>query len=450
MGPLASTLFVRLTGVLLIAFVLFNLAMALALFAPFGRERAQQYLFPLASQAVAIVDVLEATPPERRPRLLDALNSRALAVRVVDALPALSAPGPVTAALETALENYDTAFADRDIHVELRRRGAADRLLADGSEPEYRPSRVFIALNDGGWLELEPARGAMFDAFLARGLSIVGIVGLLVIVGLFFAVRRTAKPIAALAAHARSFAARLDAPEAAETGPREVRDLARALNQMQRRIRGLVGERTRLLAATTHDLRTYLTRMRLRAEFIADPDQRARAERDIAEMEALVDDTLLFARTSEGRGDADATADLAAEVSELLAARQELAQPVTLSGSLPPAASVRIEPLALRRTLANLVDNAIRYGRAARIAVAADGDGWTVGVDDDGPGIPEADLARVTAPFERLEPSRARAHGGAGLGLAIAQALVTAHGGTLTLANRPEGGLRASVRLLEA
>jgi two-component system, OmpR family, osmolarity sensor histidine kinase EnvZ len=137
-------------------------------------------------------------------------------------------------------------------------------------------------------------------------------------------------------------------------------------------------------------------------------------------------------------------------VSELVAARQEMGQPVSLDGELPAGAPVRIEPMALRRILANLVDNAVRYGRAARVAVAVEGDAAAVSVDDDGPGIPEGDLARVTAPFERLEPSRARASGGAGLGLAIAQALVVGHGGTLVLANRPEGGLRATVRLLRA
>ncbi|MGF1626092.1 MAG: ATP-binding protein [Alphaproteobacteria bacterium] len=447
MGPLAGTMFVRLTGILLVGFVLFNLAMALALLAPFGRERAQLFLFPLPAQAAAIVHVLEATPAGERARLLDALNSRALSVTVVAALPADAVGRPGTEVIARMWRGYDEAFAGRDLHIELRRRTLLTR-LADGGEDEgWEPGRAFIGLADGSYLLLEPARGALFDAFLARGLAIAGIVGLVVVVGLVFAVRRTAKPIAALAVNARSFAERLDAPELAETGPREVRELARALNHMQRRIRGLVGERTRLLAATTHDLRTYLTRMRLRTEFIADSDQRARAERDIDEMEALVDDTLLFARTSEGHADRDACADLAAEIGDLVAARAERGQPVTLAHPPPPDSLARIEPVALRRIFANLVENALRYGGCARLSVSADGEALVIDVDDEGPGIPESDLDRVMAPFERIEPSRARSSGGAGLGLAIAGALAAGHDGSLVLANRPEGGLRARLRL---
>ncbi|MEZ5668632.1 MAG: ATP-binding protein [Alphaproteobacteria bacterium] len=312
------------------------------------------------------------------------------------------------------------------------------------------PARLFIGLDAGGYLVLEPARGALFDAFLARGLALTGVAGVLVIVGLYFAVRRTARPIARLADHARGLADRLDAPALEEKGPRELRQLAHALNQMQARIRSLVDERTRLLAATTHDLRTYLTRMRLRTEFIADDDQRARAERDIDEMETLVADTLLFARTSSGHGDPDACCDLGAELDALIAARVELGQPVALAGARPQGALARIEPLALRRILANLVENALRYGGNARVAAIPEADAWTIAVDDDGPGIPEADLERVMAPFERMEPSRGRSSGGAGLGLAIARALAAGHGGSLTLTNRPEGGLCASLRVLRA
>lgn len=454
MGPLANSVFVRLAALLLAAVVLFNVVMGLVLFLPVGRERADLYVMPFPTQAAAIVDVIEASPPEQRPRVLDALNSRSLRVRLLDELPAAQAqrraekiesgrPRPI----ERFFANYDQAFADHEFHIEMRRRRFGERLL--GQRRPWEPARLYVRLHEGGYVLIEPARAALLDGLLARGLAVVGLFGVLVLIGLWLAVRQTARPITTLAANARAFADRLDAPNLAETGSRELRDLAQAFNHMKGRIRGLVDERTRLLAAIAHDLRTYLTRLRLRAEFIDNPDQRARAERDIDEMSALIDDTLVFARSSERADSTHARAMLGEEIAVFVAARQELGETVSLIGT-PPVGAAAIEPLALRRILANLTDNALRYGGGARISAHEETNGYVLRVEDDGPGVPASELERVTAPFERIEPSRARASGGAGLGLAIVRALAESAGGTLSLANRPEGGLTAMVRLKRA
>src|SRR5262245_34671459 len=260
MGPLANTVFVRLAAFLLAAVVLFNVAMALALFAPIGRERADLYLLPLPTQAAAIVDVLEATPPEGRARVLDALNSRSTRVRLLDEMPALGARRAVTRPLERFFRNYDAVFVNHEFHLDMQRRRPLERLINWDTREAWRPHRLYVRLNDGVYVLIEPARGAALDTFLARGLAFVGLAGVLVVAGLVLAVRQTAKPVTALAAHARTFADRLDAPDFRESGPKELRELARAFNHMKARIRTLVGERTRVLAAIAHDLRTYMTR----------------------------------------------------------------------------------------------------------------------------------------------------------------------------------------------
>jgi signal transduction histidine kinase len=284
-------------------------------------------------------------------------------------------------------------------------------------------------------------------SYLARGAALAGVAALVLLAGLVIAVRQATRPVVSLAHAARRFSIDQTSPDLPVTGPRELRELSSAFNDMQSRIRDLVQDRTRVLAAVAHDLRTYLTRLRLRAEFIADEDQRARAERDIEEMSLLLDDTLTFAQQS-AVGAADATCcDAGAEVRELVEQRWELGQPIRLiDGSSASTPGVACSRLSLQRMLGNLVDNAIRYGGQADICVKAADGSVEIEVRDHGPGIPAEALERVTEPFERLEASRARGTGGAGLGLAIVKGLAESAGGALLLDNAGDGGLRARLR----
>lgn len=444
MGPLAGNLFVRLAAVLLAALVLFNVAMAVLLYAPLGQERSDLYRLPVAEQARAIVEILDPALPDQRSRILDAVNSRNLSVKIVDA-PARGEPGLLAGPVERFISNYDAVFKDRDISVELRRPGILARLFG-GEDRKWEPSRLYVSLSDGQYVLFEPAQAAVFDKFLARGLATMGVIGVLALIGLALAVRRTARPIAGLAAQARALADNLDTPDIKATGPREIQDLARAFNHMKGRISRLVAERTRLLAAIAHDLRTYLTRLRLRAEFIEDAEQKERALNDLAEMSGLVDDTLIFASADAAPPDRSGRCDLTGELKRFAAMRAETGDAISLAAP-PDAIFAAISELSLQRILSNLTDNALRYGGSARISVVRTGGDVTVIVDDDGPGVPEAELARMTSPFERLESSRARASGGAGLGLAIVSALAAANGGKLALVNRDGGGFRAAVTL---
>jgi signal transduction histidine kinase len=213
---------------------------------------------------------------------------------------------------------------------------------------------------------------------------------------------------------------------------------------MQGRVARFVQDRTQMLAAISHDLKTPITRLRLRAEFIEDDEQRDKMLADLDEMEAMIASTLAFARddaTSEPR----LRLDLAAMVQGMVEDMEDLGADCAYSG--PQTLVIQARPAALKRALSNLLDNALKYGRTARLSVSELGGEVLLVVDDDGPGIPEADFERVFAPFVRLEASRSRDTGGSGLGLAVARAAIRAHGGDITLANRPEGGLRVTVSL---
>lgn len=441
---LSRSISFRLIALLLGAVVLFNLITALVFFGP-HRERSDVRL-PLPAQAAAIVDVIDAAEPGIRTRLLQALNSDTIAVRLIDELPQRAVAKGSAPIVTSFFTSYDQAFANRDIHIDLERQGRLRRWFGDGSG-DWRPIRLYVRISDGQWVAIEPVRSALLRGVLARSMLVVSLAGAVVIVLLVLAVRQTARPIETLAAGARSFADRLDAPDLEVKGPREIQDLASAFNDMKVRIRGLVSERTRLVAAIAHDLRTYLTRLRMRAEFIADDAQREKAERDIEEMSDLIDNALLFARSAEKGAERDAAADLTFEVTAFAGARAEVGDPVTLA-HLPAARLwARIDPVALRRVLANLTDNAIRYGGSADIHVSQAEGRVRFDICDSGPGLPETEIERMMAPFERLEPSRGRQGGGSGLGLAIVKTLVESHGGTFSLFNRPEGGACARVVL---
>ncbi len=253
------------------------------------------------------------------------------------------------------------------------------------------------------------------------------------------AVRLITRPLDRLARAADRLGAapEVEGPALEESGPSEVRRLIRAFNRMQEQVRSYVLERTRLLGAISHDLRTPLTRLRLRAELLEDPAVRAKLVRDVAEMEAMAGATLDFAR-SLGRDARRQRVDLAALIDRVREDWCETGGEVTVEGT--PRGTVSAQPGALRRCLDNLVENAIRYGERAHIRVDDAGGRLRVAISDAGPGIPEAELERVFEPFFRLEPSRNRASGGTGLGLSIARNIARWHGGDIKLRNRENGG----------
>jgi signal transduction histidine kinase len=227
-----------------------------------------------------------------------------------------------------------------------------------------------------------------------------------------------------------------------ERGPNELRTMTAAFNRMQERSRAFVADRTRLLAAISHDLRTPIASLWLRAEMVEDDDLRTAMVRTISDMGRMVDATLAFARDDALAQDSGPM-DLAGMVRAFADDHVVLGRDVTVAS--PHELPFHGRPVALRRALDNLVVNTVRYGGRARISLERADDHIRILVDDDGPGIPPDRIEEMFAPFARLEGSRNADTGGTGLGLPIARSAVRAHGSDLTLTNRPGGGLRAEV-----
>jgi signal transduction histidine kinase len=266
------------------------------------------------------------------------------------------------------------------------------------------------------------------------------------------AVRWVTQPLKQLADAAQAFGKQLEGPPLPTTGPLEASQAATAFNTMQQQVRELVAERSRALEAVSHDLRTPLMRLRLRAELVDDETLRERLNRDIAAMDTMVAGVMGYLRGMHNPEPLQRL-DLRALLDSLVADHQDMglnvywamAAPHDSDSSTPVVVSARLE--SLRRAVTNLIDNAMTHAGSARLSLMRLGDAVCIYVDDDGPGIPQADLHRVLMPYVRLDASRNPSHGGVGLGLATAHQTAQAHGGHLTLSNRPQGGLRATLCL---
>ncbi len=305
-------------------------------------------------------------------------------------------------------------------------------------------SLISMQLPDNSWVNVtlvswSPAPPAPHGAIVSTSLMALGafLVSLLL-------VRWLTRPLRELAAAARAFYAIPAQTLVKEKGPREIRALAVAFNEMRQRIQRLVEDRTQALAAVSHDLKTPITRLRLRAEEISNAQVRDSIAADLDDMERMLDQTLAFLRGA--RADEPVKpVDLGAILQSLVADMADAGKHVSIEGE--PDAVVAGRRLALKRAFSNLLDNAVKYGGCAHLNVDANANGVSISIADTGPGIAVADLERVMQPYVRLEPSRNAQTGGFGLGLTIAKAIIEGHGGSLVLQNRPGGGLTAIVGL---
>ena len=309
-----------------------------------------------------------------------------------------------------------------------------------GGAASFEDAAIAARRPDGRWIVVRdpsPILGVSLYFLLWLAVSVLVLAALA-----WRFTRRLVEPIRAFADAAEA-AGRGD-PDATFpiAGPREVRQAATALAEMQRRIAGAVEERTRLIAAVAHDLRAPLTRLRFRAEY-APPEHRDRIVQDIERMDGMISGVLAFARGEER---------LNRQRLDLATLVQSMADDLVETGAdvaIVEAAPVEVvgDPLALRRLVANLLDNAVRYARGARCRVYREGEDALLLVEDDGPGVAEDALERMFTPFERGDAARDPATGGVGLGLALARGIARAHGGDVWLSLGPNRGLRAHVRL---
>jgi signal transduction histidine kinase len=282
-----------------------------------------------------------------------------------------------------------------------------------------------------------PAASA-HGVLLSTTVMAVGIVVLSVLIA-----RWLTRPIRKMAAAVQALHPGSESAKIPEKGPWEVRELGRAFNDMRHRIKRLIDERTRALAAVSHDLRTPLTRLKLRLEDV-NPVTASAMAADIEELEQMIEATLSYLKGNDA-GEQPRPIDLAALLETLASDAFDRGQEVSVSG--PRSLTVFGRRIGLKRAFANIIQNALKYGDRARVSLLVLPEAVQVQIDDDGPGIPADKLSLVLEPFVRLEDSRSRETGGAGLGLAIAKANIEANGGSLSLSNRPEGGLRVVVTL---
>lgn len=311
--------------------------------------------------------------------------------------------------------------------------------------PKDATISVQVQLKDGAWALVEQSMrpeqlSSPYKLLLMLAVLLVSVIALSL-----FAVRWVTRPLATLGNAADELGKDINRPPLAESGPAEVKRAAQAFNAMQLRLQRHLKERTEVLAAISHDLKTPLTRLRLRAEMIDDGPLRTKLLGDIAEMEGMTKATLDFMRSAHA-GERVQPLDINALLESLQSDFEAMGHAVELAGSaLKPLAA---RTLALRRVLTNLIDNAIKYGQRAQVTVTDSPREIRIAVSDEGPGIPEHEQDRVLEPFYRLEHSRNRETGGAGLGLSIARDIAHAHGGRLVLRNLPGGrGLEATLIL---
>ncbi|MGG7646383.1 ATP-binding protein [Rhodovulum sp. YNF3179] len=410
-----------------------------------------------AARAANIARLIEDAPADLHAAILRSATSPLVRFRMQDAPSVDHRDHGAGGAIERRIRAILDGPAERDIRVELHRRsGLSDPVRP--LPPEMRPMHramleshtepvemlLSIGLADGRWLNARtmfhrpPLQWAWSTVltFLVSAALIVAVV--------WVALGRIIGPLTALAGAADRLGRGERVAEIAPTGPAELRRLTEAFNRMQARLTRFLGERTRLLAALGHDLRSPLTAMRVRLELLDDDENKARLTAMVDEMQTMVEATLGFAR-GMAVGEASETLDLAGLARDLAAEAGTPDAPVRVIEAMP--APARIRPGSFRRALRNVIENAVRYGGGAEIAVRpGDGD-VAITVHDRGPGIPEDDLDNVFEPFVRLETSRSRETGGVGLGLAIARTILHAHGGEISLANRSDGGLCVTLTL---
>ena len=356
-------------------------------------------------------------------------------------IPALGTTGRGIAALAAQLAAAVPELAQGQVHL-----GFADEGGAPADDASRHALIGALQLPDQSWLGFS---AALFRTptsepatLLSTSAMAVGVLMLSLVV-----VRIISRPLRDLAAAADRIGEAGPTVVVPEEGPLEVRHAAQAFNRMQARLDQLIADRTQALAAVSHDLRTPLARLRLRAGFLEDSDAQRQIDADLDEMEAMIGSTLAYLR-GEAEHEARRVADVAAMLETLCDDATDAGRPAVYSG--PSQARLLCRPVSLKRAFFNLIDNALKYGKRTRVTLEDAPDAITVSVDDDGPGISKPDLQLAFEPFRRLDASRNCGTGGSGLGLTIARQAIISHGGVVTLANRSCGGLRAVVRLPRA
>ncbi|MEW8290889.1 MAG: ATP-binding protein [Candidatus Thiodiazotropha endolucinida] len=459
-----KSLFGRLILVMLSGLVLAQLFTAFILLRDRGQALYDAVRQNLIVRTTGIVRLLDPLTPAERQRLLPLLSGSDLQVTLSQQpLPLIDNEAESRLASEVVKRQLVAHIPDkRNIRVSVEgtvmqstMHGMHQRMMggppmsgpwayARGVHAMARFFRIQIELADGTWVRFE--RGLpeeMFD-WPVTLLIALSVLLLSVILLSLFGVHTIVRPLRELRQAAEGLGKDIHQPPLEPTGPSEVRETARAFNTMQQRLKNYIEDRAGILAAVSHDLKTPLTRLRLRMDLMDDDELRKKTHKDLEDMEAMVTATLDFMRGTE-TGETSQRLDLMALLESVQQDAQEAGKTVSINGHV--VSPYTGKPLALKRCIVNLVENAVRYGGSCEISVEERNQEVVVDICDQGPGIPEDMLEKVFAPFVRVESSRAQHTGGTGLGLGIARNIARAHGGDLALSNRSNGGLCARLKL---
>ncbi|MCA6112133.1 ATP-binding protein [Bradyrhizobium cenepequi] len=380
------------------------------------------------AQLASAIQLLGAASPSERQRLSADINN-AFPQLAIESLP----PGTTPAAGE---------LNERELHFLHRRLGGAYRLFPLVGEGP----RVGIVLPDGAMISARLFADRHRPPFLGGPwmMTLLFMVISVTLLGLW-AARALTAPLSSFARAAESFSLDGAAAPLPERGPEEIRSVAKALNRMRERITGLIDDRTRMLAAISHDLRTPITRMRLRSEFIEDETHRSRMLDDLDQMRTMLESVLSFLR-NDRRLESMTLTDVASTLQLVTDQFSDMGHKVSYDG--PAHAMATVRPDDLHRSVTNLVENAVRFGAEATIRLRTADDRITIDVEDDGPGISDARKHDVLEPFMRGDDARNMNEAeGFGLGLSITNAIVLAHGGTLSLHDKQPHGLLVRIEL---
>ncbi|MFC1336411.1 MAG: HAMP domain-containing protein [gamma proteobacterium symbiont of Clathrolucina costata] len=459
-----KSLFGRLILVMLSGLVLAQLFTAFILLRDRGQALYDAVRQNLIVRTTGIVRLLDPLTPAERQRLLPLLSGSDLQVTLSQQpLPLIDNEAESRLASEVVKRQLVAHIPDkRNIRVSVEgtvmqstMHGMLQRMMggppmsgpwayARGVHAMARFFRIQIELADGTWVRFE--RGLpeeMFD-WPVTLLIALSVLLLSVILLSLFGVHTIVRPLRELRQAAEGLGKDIHQPPLEPTGPSEVRETARAFNTMQQRLKNYIEDRAGILAAVSHDLKTPLTRLRLRTDLMDDDELREKTHKDLEDMEAMVTATLDFMRGTE-TGETSQRLDLMALLESVQQDAQEAGKTVSINGHV--VSPYTGKPLALKRCIVNLVENAVRYGGSCEISVEERNQEVVVDICDQGPGIPEDMLEKVFAHFVRVESSRAQHTGGTGLGLGIARNIARAHGGDLALSNRSNGGLCARLKL---
>jgi len=460
LSPWPRSLFGRLVGVLAVGLVLAQGLSAWINWAERDRVLLEAAGMQPVQRIADIVRLLDSLDAPDRARIVRIFSVPPLVLALDRQPPAAQAGGNTGVHAQMFAAMLTAALGDdRKVQVAARADSASDprpagpwagrhAMMMDpgngmgGRGPGPGGIRLItqVQLEDGQWASFDTALPREATSLPARLLLTLAVLLMVVLALSFIAVRWLSRPLRTLAEAAEGLGKNIHAAPLPEGGPTEVRQAAQAFNTMQSRLVSYIDDRTHVLAAISHDLKTPLTRLRLRVELLDDDDTRARFDKDLGEMQSMVTDALAALRGLDAPAQS-VPVDMTALLESLQADNREQGRSIEIEGrAVSPLTG---DPLRLKRCVGNLLDNAVIYGQRAHVSVEDGPQSMTLRIRDEGPGIPEAMLERVFDPFFRLEASRSRETGGTGLGLSIARNIARAAGGDVWIHNRPSGGLEA-------